>query len=162
MGPPEDRLLSVLVFRRADWVPLSSGLTVTTNNERGWRVTKRYDEPIDVVPDPARGGAPLSFSWRGRRYEVDQWLMNWREAGEWWRRAGSSANGAANGSSSNGNGTSNDGVREREFFRVLARPSGTFATGELDADGFMQHAGGVYDIYIDLIRRQWHIARVWD
>ena len=114
-------------------------------------VAKRYDEPIDVTPDPARGGAPLSFNWRGRRYEIDQWLMNWREAGEWWRRAGS-----------NGNGHSSGLPREHEFFRVLARPSGTFSTGELDADGFMQHAGGVYDIYIDLIHKQWRIARIWD
>ena len=134
-------------------------------------MTKRYDEPIDVTPDPAQGGAPLSFNWRGRRYEVDQWLMNWREAGEWWRGAGtngSNSNGSANGNGSsrrsaeqNENGSRN-GPREREFFRVVARPSGTYSTGELDADGFMQHAGGVYDVYIDLIRKEWRIARVWD
>ena len=137
-------------------------------------MAKRYDEPIEVTPDPAQGGAPLSFNWRGRRYEVDQWLMNWREAGEWWRRRSSNGNGAngfngANGS--NGNGATHNGteiqakektVRERLFFRVLARPSGTFATGELDADGFMEHTGGVYDIYIDLINKQWRIARIWD
>jgi Family of unknown function (DUF6504) len=132
-------------------------------------VAKRYDEPIDVTPDPARGGAPLSFNWRGRRYEIDQWLLNWREAGEWWRRAGSNGNGAhansSNGNGSNGNGSNSNGfksVREHEFFRILARPSGTFSTGELDADGFMQHAGGVFDIYIDLINKQWRIARIWD
>jgi Family of unknown function (DUF6504) len=108
------------------------------------RVTKRYDEAIEVTPDPAQGGAPLFFSWRGRRYEVDQWLMSWREAGEWWQQP------------------SSNGVREQEFFRVVARPSGTFATGELDADGFMRHAGGVYDVYLDRVRHEWRLARVWD
>ena len=48
-------------------------------------MSKRYDEPIEVTPDPAVGGAPRSFSWRGRRYDVDLPLTSWREAGEWWR-----------------------------------------------------------------------------
>lgn len=130
-------------------------------------VAKRYDEPIDVTPDPARGGAPLSFNWRGRRYEIDQWLMNWREAGEWWRRAGSNSGSPRRDAEQNSSGSPRrdarqNGAREHEFFRVLARPSGTFSTGDLDADGFMQHAGGVYDIYIDLIHKQWRIARIWD
>ncbi|MDQ4145799.1 MAG: DUF6504 family protein [Actinomycetota bacterium] len=127
-------------------------------------MTKRYDDPIDVTPDPAQDGAPLSFLWRGRRYEVDQWLLTWREAGEWWRRKGTSFN-SSNGPGSNGTGTnghSNNRMREREFFRVLARPSGAFATGELDADGFMQHPGAVYDVYLDRVRREWRLARVWD
>jgi Family of unknown function (DUF6504) len=110
-------------------------------------VAKRYDESIEVTEDPVREGAPISFSWRGRRYEVDQW----REAGEWWLAAGGS------------NGSSPDGsVRERHFFRVVARPAGALATGELDPDGFMTHVGAVYDMYFDRVRRQWRLTRVWD
>ena len=122
----------------------------TARVEAQRRVTKRYDEPIEVISDPAQGGAPLSFDWRGRRYEVDQWLTTWREAGEWWRRNGASDNGAA------------AGVREHEYFRVLARPSGALASGDLDADGFMCHPGAVFDVYRDRVQRHWRLARVWD
>ena len=122
-------------------------------------MTKRYDDPIDVTPDPAHDGAPMAFSWRGRRYEVDQWLVTWRDAGEWSRR-NSNRTGARNG---NGNDRSaSNGVREREYFRFLARPSGAFASGDLDADGFMQHPGAVYDVYLDRVRKEWRLARVWD
>ena len=145
-------------------------------------MTKRYDDPIDVTPDPGQDGAPLSFRWRGRRYDVDQWLMTWREAGEWWLRHGR-ANGT--GAASNGNGSHAQGKgngrrpreqqepprsrerepglpREREYFRVLARPSGALATGDLDADGFMRHPGAVFDVYLDRVRREWRLARIWD
>ncbi len=122
-------------------------------------MTKRYDEPIEVTPDPAQGGAPLSFEWRGRRYDVDQWLATWREAGEWWRRNGNTSS-ANTSRPSAANGT--DGVRERECFRVLARPSGALASGDLDSDGFMQHPGAVYDVYLDRVQRRWRLARVWD
>ena len=101
-------------------------------------VTKRYDEPIEVTGEP---GPPLAFSWRGRRYDVDEHLARWREAGEWW----------------NGEAT-----REREYHRLLARPSGVFANGDLDADGFMRSPSAVYDIYLDRIKGRWRLARVWD
>ena len=146
-------------------------------------MTKRYDEPIEVTPDPAQGGAPLSFEWRGCRYDVDQWLATWREAGEWWRRNGDGSSAPRRGpSATNGSGAtaahgrdsasddvmpdggseSLNGVREREFFRVLARPSGALASGDLDSDGFMQHPGAVYDVYLDQVQRRWRLARVWD
>lgn len=105
-------------------------------------MTKRYDDSIEVTPDPIEPRAPLGFVWRGRRYDVDQRLSSWREAGEWW-------NGAAR-------------AVDREFFRVLARPSGALATGEVDADGFMIGPGAVYDIYLDRVRGCWRLARVWD
>ena len=136
-------------------------------------MTKRYDEAIEVMPDPAHLGAPLSFSWRGRRYDVDQWLMTWREAGEWWARSAHS-NGRGNGrppapsdNDRSSNGTSSErarreGPREREYFRVLARPAGAMSTGELDADGFMSRPGAVYDVYRDRVRGEWRLARVWD
>lgn len=98
-------------------------------------MTKRYDDEIDVTFDPDCGGAPLSFSWRGHRYEVDQSLSMWREA-DW--SAGS----------------------DREYHRVLARPAGALATGEIDADGFMRGAGAVYDVY--RTNGTWRLARVWD
>ena len=105
-------------------------------------MTKRYDEPIQVDPDPFDPAAPRAFTWRGHSYEVDQRLGNWREAGEWW-------NGAA--------------AREREYYRVLARRSGALATGELDSDGFMAAPpGAVYDVYRDRLKGDWRIARVWD
>lgn len=104
-------------------------------------MSKRYDEPIEVTPDPAVGGAPRSFRWRGRRYEVDLPLTSWREAGEWWRGSG---------------------AQDREYFRVLARPSGATATGDLDPDGFMVSPGAVYDVYQDRTKDSWCLARVWD
>lgn len=103
-------------------------------------MTKRYDEAIEVVPDPSDDGAPTSFSWRGCRYDIDQHLKSWREAGEWWTRS----------------------PREHEYHRVVARPAGVLASGELDADGFMRSPGAVFDIYADRIRGDWKLARVWD
>jgi hypothetical protein len=102
-------------------------------------VSKRYDEAIEVTPDPDTE-IPLSFSWRGRRYEIDQQLSSWREGGGW---------------------------KEKDFHRVLARPSGVFATGELDADGFMLpppsgSSGAVYDLAFDRIKKVWKLARLWD
>jgi hypothetical protein len=115
-------------------------------------VSKRYDEPIEVTPDPAVGGAPRSFSWRGRRYEVDLPLTSWCEAGESWRGSG--------------------GAQDREYFRVLARPSGVTASGDLDPDGFMTSRGAasagpqgsraVYDVYRDRTKGAWCLARIWD
>ena len=104
-------------------------------------MTKRYDEPIDITPDPVDQNAPVAFSWRGRLYQVDQQLESWREGSEWW-------NGSAR--------------RDREFFRVLARPAGALATGDLDSDGFMVSRGAVYDVYRDRARGGWRLARVWD
>jgi Family of unknown function (DUF6504) len=104
-------------------------------------VTKKYDEPIEVTPDSVDPGAPLSFRWRGRRYEIDERLSSWREAGEWW-------NGAT--------------ATELEYHRVLARPAGVFSTGELDADGFMRSPSAVYDMYFDRLKGGWKLARVWD
>ena len=104
-------------------------------------MTKRYDEPIEVEAPLVDDGAPTAFSWRGRPYEVDQHLGCWREAGEWW-------NGSA--------------LRDREYHRLLARPAGSLATGDVDADGFLRSAGAVYDVYRDRARGGWRITRVWD
>jgi hypothetical protein len=104
-------------------------------------VTKRYDETIEVTADPTEPGAPLAFSWRGRRYQIDDRLSSWREAGEWW---------------------DSRTAREREYHRVLAHPAGALATGDLDADGFMVSCAAVYDIYRDRLRGGWRIARLWD
>jgi len=110
-------------------------------------VTKRYDELIEVIPDPADELAPVAFSWRGRSYEVDERLTSWREAGGWW-------NGRAE-------------MRDREYFRVLARPAGVLADGDVDADGFLQRdmpraLGAVYEVYRDRVKDLWHLARIWD
>lgn len=115
-------------------------------------MAKRYNESIEVTPEGGIEGAPLSFSWRGRRYVVDQQLASWREAGEWWnvRRAG---NGAGNGAPR---------IRARAYYRLLARPSGALSTGEVDSEGFLNSAGAVYDIYFDQMLADWHLARVWD
>ena len=124
-------------------------------------MSKRYDEAIEVIPDPLASGdspgvssrAPLAFSWRGRRYEIDQQLASWREGAEWWH---------ARGPSTDGNGR---GPRDRDCYRVLARPAGALATGDLDADGFMTPPplpAAVYDLAFDRIRNSWLLARVWD
>ena len=134
-------------------------------------MSKRYDEAIEVVPDPV-AQVPLAFSWRGRRYEVDQQLSSWREGSEWWAAAGTNANGT-NGNGGNGAGIRDNQVprngrapRDRECFRVLARPAGALATGELDADGFMTPSSAgpsaVYDLAFDRIKRVWRLARIWD
>jgi hypothetical protein len=104
-------------------------------------MTKRYEEEIDVTLASWDAGAPVAFSWRGRRYEVDQRLACWREAGEWWTE---------------------NGRRDRTYHRILARPSGALATGDVDPDGFLVPAGAVYDVYLDLARGGWRLARVWD
>lgn len=115
-------------------------------------MAKRYNESIEVTPDGGNEGAPLSFSWRGRRYVVDQQLASWREAGEWWNvhRAG------------NGSGPPAGDERARSYYRILARPSGALSTGEVDSEGFLCSGGAVYDIYFDQMRAEWHLARVWD
>jgi Domain of unknown function (DUF6504) len=104
-------------------------------------LTKRYDEPIEVTHDGIAPAAPIAFAWRGRHYEVDQLLSSWREAGEWWDRSR---------------------AHDREYHRVLARPAGALATGDLDADGFMRSPGAVYDVYNDRARGGWRLARIWD
>jgi hypothetical protein len=55
-------------------------------------------------------------------------------------------------------------TKDREFFRLLARPEGSLATGDLDADGYMQRVapGAVYDVYLDPARGEWRLARIWD
>ena len=119
-------------------------------------MSKRYDEAIEVTPDP-NTQVPLSFYWRGRRYDVDQHFSSWREGAEWWqaRRGQNGSNG--NGSNANGR------AKDRDCFRILARPAGVFATGELDPDGFMQQSpSAVYDLAFDRIKRVWLLARIWD
>jgi hypothetical protein len=118
----------------------SAAQSARPGGDRAKQVTKRYDEPIEVTPDAA-GAAPAWFSWRGRRYDIDQRLSQWREAGEWW---------------------DTDGHRDHEFFRVLAHPAGVMATGDLDADGFFVRTGAVYDVYLDRARGDWRLARIWD
>lgn len=118
-------------------------------------VTKRYDEPIEVTLDPIDPDAPLAFSWRGRRFDIDQRLASWREAGQWWEGTGS-------GEPQSNGIPAPDGLMEREFFRAFARPSGALASGDVDADGFMVQIGAVYDVYRDRVRGGWRLARIWD
>ena len=103
-------------------------------------MTKRYDEAIDVTSDPLQSGAPLAFVWRERRYEVDQELSVWREAGAWWT----------------------DQPQEDEYHRVLARPAGVTSDGNIDADGFLTGLGAVFDLCFDRVRGIWRMARLWD
>lgn len=114
-------------------------------------MTKRYDEPIEVTSDPFDPDAPIAFRWRGRLYEIDRSLSTWREAAAFMARS--------NGNGSDGNGSH---ARDREYHRVLARPAGTFAGGDIDSDGFMSTVGAVYDVYRDRASDGWKIARVWD
>ena len=120
-------------------------------------MSKRYEEDIEVTPDPVDASAPLSFKWRGRRYEIDQRMSSWREAGQWWLAAGTgrTTNGAAQAAS-------RATPRDREYHRVLARPAGALATGDLDPDGFMRSPSAVYDLFFDRVARVWKLARIWD
>jgi hypothetical protein len=115
-------------------------------------LSKRYEEDIEVTPDPVDASAPLSFKWRGRRYEIDQRMSSWREGGRWWLAAGTG----------NGRATGTDSPRDREYHRVLARPAGALATGDLDPDGFMRSPSAVYDLFFDRVARAWKLARIWD
>ncbi len=118
-------------------------------------MTKRYDEPIEVMLDRA-DDAPTAFIWRGRHYEIVFRIATWREAGEWH------------------DGT---GRYDREYFRVLARrtggptaggpttggPMGGEAAGDdPDADRFPIMPSAVFDLYLDLIGGGWKLSRVWD
>jgi hypothetical protein len=105
------------------------------------RVTKRYDEPIDVTSVLPGSSGPVAFSWRGRRYDVDQHLETWRDAAEVW---------------------TGDGRRDREYFRLVAHPAGALSTGDLDPDGFLQSYAAVFDLYRDRVRGAWHLERIWD
>ena len=109
----------------------------TKATRRGHRraVTKRYDEDIEVTSEP-RAGIPIAFSWRGRRYDVDQSHATWSEA--WTDEC------------------------DRSFFRVLAHPRGALCDGAVDPDGFLMTKGAVYDLYLDQLRGAWRLARVWD
>ncbi len=106
-------------------------------------MTKRYDEPIEVTQAPYEEATPVAFRWRGRRYQVDEFLGEWRETSEMWDP---------------------EKVRDREYHRLLARPSTTsLDDGELDPDGFLRRElAAVFDIYRDLARGGWRIARIWD
>lgn len=107
---------------------------------RRTRVAKRYDEEIEVEPDPIDADAPVAFRWRGKKYEIDQRMSSWREA---WTAG-------------------REGQRQREYFRVFARPSGASSDGNMDADGFLVQVGAVYDVYRDITRGGWRLARIWD
>lgn len=98
-------------------------------------MTKRYDDEIEVLA-AGSAGVPVAFSWRGRRYDVDQPLATWIEA--WADEPG------------------------RAYVRVLAHPRGALADGTVDADGFLVSTAAVYDLYLDRARGNWRLARVWD
>jgi Family of unknown function (DUF6504) len=129
----------------------------------GGKITKRYDEPIDVSAADREWG-PATFVWRGRRYQVDRPLATWHEATHASNSARRSESSHAGGSPRRDAGTNGNGSTDRAFFRLLARPEGSLATGDLDADGYMQHvgSGAVYDVYLDPVRNEWRLARVWD
>lgn len=105
-------------------------------------MTKRYDEPIEIVADPVDQTAPVAFRWRGRRYQIDALLSEWRETSEMWDPTRG---------------------RDRAYHRVLARPAGSAADGSVDPDGFLRReVGAVFDVYCDHLRGGWHLARIWD
>ena len=121
------------------------------------RVAKRYDEQIEVATaDDGGVVTPLSFTWRGRRYYVDERLSSWREGGRWWR---SPDNGSGGSEKSDG---SEKTAYEREFVRVVAHPAGMGGSGEIDADGFIVTCSSVFDLCLDRIRGIWLMARLWD
>ena len=111
-------------------------------------VTKRYNEYIEVTTD-ANGRAPVAFNWRGRRYFVDQYLASWRVS------------------------EPTLGWGYFEYYRVLAHPEGTAATGDIDSDGFLvtrgagvggleDRIGAVYDVRCFTESGDWKLVRMWD
>ncbi|HWL65107.1 MAG TPA: DUF6504 family protein [Actinomycetota bacterium] len=116
-------------------------------------MAKRYDEQIEVSTT-ADDATPLSFTWRGRRYYVDERLSSWREGGRWWHSERAVASASAQ--------IERNAVYEREFFRVVAHQAGMGGTGELDPDGFVVTCSSVYDICLDRIKGIWLMARLWD
>lgn len=47
-----------------------------------------YGDQLDVQVDEV--GQPLAFRWRGRRYQVVEYLTSWQDRTSWWRQGGNS------------------------------------------------------------------------
>ena len=112
---------------------------------RVFPTTTELSELSDVV---RRDDTPVTFRWRDRSYAVDAVLAHWVEAGRWWLGRVDRAGQADHG----GQGAHTFDDRDREFWRVEARPAGV-RTPEV---------GGVYDLRFDWSAGTWSVTRVHD
>jgi hypothetical protein len=106
-------------------------------------VTRRYDTVVDVrrnfsgrAAGTSLQDAPAEFVWRGRLYSVRAVLAHWMEAGAWWGHAVPDGGGALDD-------------KEREIWRVEARPGRSGGTG-------------VFDLCFDWSAGSWTLARAHD
>ena len=110
------------------------------------RLARRYGQVADVAVVERRADVPAAFTWRRRRYAVEQVVAQWREVSEWWR-----ARAVARLLDSAGTAHASASIddRERECWRVEAR---CLRTGRV----------GVYDLCCDLTTGEWTVARTHD
>lgn len=73
---------TVTQLLEAQWLTRASAIASESRGPGG----KRYDEPVAVRLDKNRSG-PLWFTWRRRRYPVDEALAFWVVDRYWWDEA---------------------------------------------------------------------------
>lgn len=75
---------------------------------------------VEIGNEVLAEGAPIEFTYRGRRFRIYSILSRWCEAGGWWNRI------------SDGNYRPDD--RSRALWKVEAAPIGAVTTFELERD----------------------------
>lgn len=94
---------------------------------------RRYDELIEVRRGLVCGqDTPAQFIWRGKLWLVRDVISHWVETGAWWE--------------ADETPTRADLLREREFWRVEAKPGRTAPDS------------GVFDVCFDWALGQWRLA----
>ena len=79
----------------------------------------QIDNPVDTD-----GSAPIEFTYRGKRFRINNVLNRWCEAGGWWNRISDGVY--------RPNDLPNDNARA--IWRVEAAPIGAVTTFELERD----------------------------
>ena len=86
----------------------------------GLSFEQMFDNPANPIEVESDGGAPIEFTFRGKRFRIHNVLTRWCEAGGWWNRI-------------------SDGIyrpddNARAIWRVEAAPIGSVTTFELERD----------------------------
>jgi Family of unknown function (DUF6504) len=129
-------------------------------------MARRYVENVEVVAVCETTGDPVSFRWRGYRYDVHEVLSTWHERRAWWTSPSALAvHGLVTQpgpvvSRDPGGPPRAAPAAEREVWRVEAAPAG----GSSSRGG--SGSCGVYDLCRevagDLDQTPWRLLRVVD